>query len=74
MTDSLNIINVGLASFADAVQVAGGNAVNLDWRPPADGDVATGKALAQVVNNPAIEAANQIVFEKYLQLQNMLLP
>jgi len=72
VTDSLNIINVGLASFADAVQVAGGNAVNLDWRPPADGDVATGKALAQVVNNPAIEAANQIVFEKYLNARPVL--
>ena len=72
MSDSLNVINVGLSSFADAIQVAGGKAVNVEWRPPADGDVATGKALAKVVNNQTIDQANQIAFDKYLNAQPIL--
>ncbi len=72
MSDSLNVINVGLSSFANAVQVAGGNAVNVAWRPPADGDVATGKALAKVVNNKTIDSANKIAFDKYLNAQPIL--
>ena len=72
MNDTLNVINVGLSSFADAVTGAGGKAVNVNWRPPADGDVATGKALARVVNNQTIDKANQIAFEKYLNARPIL--
>jgi hypothetical protein len=72
MSEGLNVINVGLSSFADAVQVAGGDAVNVEWRPPADGNVATGKALAKVVNNQTIDAANRIAFEKYQNAQPIL--
>ena len=50
MTDlfrnELSVINVGLSSFADAIAGAGAKVVNVDWRPPAGGDVATANALA----------------------------
>lgn len=72
MSNSLNVINVGLSSFVDTVQMGGGNAVNVEWCPPANGDVAIGKALARVVNNQTINAANQIAFEKYLNAQPIL--
>ena len=31
----LSVVNVGLDSFADAIDGAGGQAVRTDWRPPA---------------------------------------
>jgi hypothetical protein len=42
------IINVGLASFAEAADRAGAEAVDLDWRPPADGDRELGLAIARL--------------------------
>ena len=52
------IINVGLASFAESIAQAGGTAVQVDWTPPAGGDRAVGWSLAQLVNEPSVEAAN----------------
>ena len=72
MSSSLNVINVGLSSFADAVEQAGGSAVNVNWRPPADGDVTMGNALAKLVHNQTIDAANRMAFDKYLNAQPVL--
>jgi hypothetical protein len=72
VSSSLNVINVGLSTFANSVEVAGGNAVDVEWRPPADGDIAAGKALANMVNSQTINQANQIAFDKYLNAQPIL--
>ena len=72
MSDTLNVINVGLSSFAESVTAAGGKAVNVNWRPPADGGENTGKALACLVGNQAIDQANRIAFDKYLNAQPLL--
>jgi FdrA protein len=32
------VINVGLESFRDALALQGADVVQVDWRPPADGD------------------------------------
>lgn len=69
---SLNVINLGLSSFTDAINGAGGKAVNVEWRPPAGGDVAIATALAGLVNHPKIDGANQTAFEKYLNAQPVL--
>ena len=69
MSNTLNVINVGLSSFAESVTAAGGKAVNVNWRPPADGGENTGKALACLVGNQAIDQANRIAFDKYLNAQ-----
>jgi hypothetical protein len=69
---SLNVINVGLASFADAINDAGGQAHNVDWRPPAEGDAAVARALADLVNNPEIEQANRTAFERYAKAEPVL--
>ena len=70
MTDlfrnELSVINVGLSSFADAIAGAGAKVVNVDWRPPAGGDVATANALAAIVNRPEVEAANREAFAQFL--------
>lgn len=69
----LSVVNVGLASFADSIQQAGGDVVHLAWRPPADGDQAAGLRLAQLVNHPMVEAANQQAFQQFLQSQPVLM-
>lgn len=68
----LSVLNVGLASFTEAMVLAGGNATQVAWKPPANGDAAIGAALARLVNAPAIEAANNQACEAYLAAQPML--
>jgi hypothetical protein len=65
-------VNVGLAGFADPIRAAGAKAVTIDWRPPADGDDAAGMALARLVADPAVEAANQAALERILAVQPLL--
>jgi hypothetical protein len=66
------IVNVGLASFAESIARAGGEAIRVDWSPPAGGDRAAGWALADLVQHPAVENANRIAFSKYLAAQPVL--
>jgi len=63
---ALSVLNVGIAGFADAIRQRGGAATQLDWAPPAAGDRAAGEALARLVNEPKIEAANAQAVERYL--------
>lgn len=68
----LQVINIGLSSFADSIQQAGGRVTHLDWRPPAEGDSETGMKLARLVNLPEVETANQLAFERFLSAQPVL--
>ena len=67
------IINVGLSSFADTVRQCGGQAVQVEWAPPAAGDRAAGLALARLVNDPETEAATRLAHDRYLQAQPVLI-
>jgi hypothetical protein len=69
---ALSVLNVGLASFAEAIGRAGGNATQVEWRPAAGGDAAVADALARIVNDPRIEAANKQACDAYLAAQPML--
>jgi hypothetical protein len=42
------VVNLGLASFADAVRDQGAAVAHVDWRPPADGDAAAIAALTRL--------------------------
>ena len=64
--DTLSVINVGLAAFGDNVVAAGGQSVNLEWQPPAQGDRAGGWALAETLGHPAIGAANAVALARFL--------
>jgi hypothetical protein len=64
--EELAVLNVGLGSFADEIVQAGGKATKITWAPPGGGDPAVGKALAGLVNDAKIEAANQKAFAAYL--------
>ena len=70
--EELRVVNVGLASFANSIDAAGGAVQRTDWRPPASGDEKTGAALASLVNLPAVEQANDRAFAGYLNAQPML--
>lgn len=66
------VINAGLSSFADSITAAGGTALQLDWRPPAEGDVEVGRALARLVGDSAVDAANDVAFGRYLSSRPVL--
>jgi len=68
----LSVLNVGLASFADAIVQRGGAATRIEWAPPANGDAAVGTALARLINDEKIEAANAQAAERYLAAQPRL--
>jgi len=69
----VSVINVGLASFADAIVQRGGEALQLEWTPPAAGDPSTGAALARLVAHPAVETANARASDLYLAAQPRLI-
>ena len=69
----LQVINIGLTSFADAINQTGGKSLQLDWRPPALGDKDTGTQLAKLVNQPKVEAANRVAFERFMSAQPVLM-
>jgi hypothetical protein len=68
----LSVLNVGLASFADAIEKHGGAATRLEWAPPANGERRACDALAALVGHPGIEAANAQAVERYLAAQPKL--
>ncbi len=70
--EGLSVVNVGLRGFADNVVAASGQCIALEWQPPAQGDRDAGWALAQLLNHPAVEAANAIAFERFLAAQPVL--
>ncbi|MCA1682519.1 MAG: DUF1116 domain-containing protein [Actinobacteria bacterium] len=70
--EDLNVVNVGLASFADDIRAAGGSAVQLAWRPPGGGDAGAGMRLARLLGDERIEAANAIALGRHLDAQPVL--
>jgi hypothetical protein len=67
----LSVVNVGLASFADAVAAAGAAVARVEWAPPG-GDPAVARSLARLVRDPRVEAANTKAFQAYLASEPVL--
>jgi hypothetical protein len=67
--DTLAVVNVGLQGFADNVIAAGGQCVALQWQPPAQGDREGGWALADLLEHPAVEAANSVALARFIAAQ-----
>jgi hypothetical protein len=61
----LSVVTVGLASFDDAIAGAGARVTRVQWSPPG-GEPATARALARLVGDPAVDAANRKAFDAYL--------
>ena len=68
----VSVVNLGLASFGDAIRSRGGEATQVEWAPPAGGERKIGDALAHLVNHPSVEAANARACELYLAAQPKL--
>jgi hypothetical protein len=70
--ETLSVVNVGLKGFGDDIVAAGGRCVTLDWQPPAQGDRAGGWALAEILNHPAVEAANASALARFIAANPVL--
>jgi hypothetical protein len=70
--EKLQVLNLGLPGFAEAIAAAGGEVAPIAWAPPAKGDRAAGLALARLVNEAEIEAANRAAFAAYLAAEPVL--
>ncbi len=70
--EELQVINVGLPAFADAIRAAGGSAIEVAWQPPAAGDPAVARTLARLINEPRIDAANRAAYDAYLAARPVL--
>lgn len=72
VTQKLSVVNVGLASFGQNIRNCSGQAIDLQWQPPAEGNASLGWKLAQLVNDERIQAANRIAYDRYLGAQPVL--
>jgi hypothetical protein len=70
--EELQVVNVGLPAFAEAIRMAGGTAVQVEWTPPGQGDSQVAQELAGLINHPAVEAANRQAFAAYQSAQPVL--
>lgn len=70
--ENLNVINVGLSSFADSIRATHGSVVDLEWTPPAEGNAIVGNKLATLINAAEIDEANRAAFQAYLEAQPVL--
>ena len=76
--DTPRLVNVGVAAFADAPRASGAGVIQLDWRPPAQGDRESGLLLAGLEDDPddavgrQVAAANAEAVDKLLRARPFL--
>ena len=68
----LAVINVGLSQFVEPIAATDTPVLDVAWRPPA-GDEGVARALARLVNQADVEAANTTAFARYLAAQPTLI-
>jgi hypothetical protein len=66
MPSDARVVNVGLPLFADAAAAQGAAVIQVDWRPPADGDVDAVRALTDLygLRSAGIDEANAEVVRR----------
>lgn len=72
VTRPLNVINLGVDSFADPLASAQIPVENCVWQPPAEGDAELGWNLAELLNNPEIDAANEVALSRFMEANPVL--
>ena len=78
--DPLGVINLGISSFAESARRGGAEVVEVDWRPPGNGDPRLARLLAAMTGaagDPAcigsrIDRANRIAIARVLSARPML--
>jgi hypothetical protein len=69
--EKLKVINVGARSFYESIVAQGGDAVHVDWRPPAGGDPELARLL-DGLQIPEIDEANRLALERMLSALPLL--
>jgi hypothetical protein len=66
LPDRVEAVNLGLSTFADALRAQGAPVVEVDWRPPADGDPSVLAVLERLwgSHGDRVAAANARVIER----------
>lgn len=78
LTPSASVLNIGVAEFALAPRAHGAAVLQLDWRPPADGDRDLGLLLARLEDDQddpigaRVSAANALAVARILSARPML--
>ena len=72
LEEELQVVNVGLPAFGEAIRAAGGAALDVQWAPPGAGDPEVARGLAGLINHPMVEAANRTAYDAYLAAQPVL--
>jgi len=70
---NLGVVNLGVGAFSENINTAQGESINVDWRPPGEGDVGAARSLARLINNPDIDSANQSAYTRYLESRPVLI-
>ncbi len=76
---AVRAVNIGLAGFVDPLLEAGAEAINLDWRPPAQADRELGLLVARLEDDPddsigaAVASANRAALDRLLGANPLLL-
>lgn len=68
----LSVVNVGLGSFADSIESTAGAVTRVQWMPPGEGDPDAARALAGLMREPSVDAANARAFEAYTAAEPVL--
>lgn len=63
-SEKLNVINVGAELFKQELSKQNTPTIQVDWRPPAGGDPILAKALDTLIDNPKVNAANELAVER----------
>ena len=68
----LKVLNIGIRSFGDSIAKANAPVLNVEWRPPAAGQIGAGRALARLIRDSRVEHANETAFSAFLNAQPVL--
>lgn len=72
ISQDLNVVNVGLASFGDVIREQGAKATDLQWQPPAGGNPKDAWNLALLTGDPRVAEANKVAYGRFLAAQPVL--
>ncbi len=80
LDDELAVLNVGIGEFANSVLAKGSSVVQIDWRPPGDGDAALAWQIANLLGDRAdpespgtrVDRANEKATSRMLAAQPRL--
>src|SRR5690242_4377728 len=70
--DPPRLVNVGLSGFAEAPRAHGAEVIDLDWRPPAEGDRELGLLVARLADDPDDAVGAQVMEANAMAMQRLL--